>query len=329
MIDAIALCAAGLAGSASPAAPTVACAVEPALAVETTLALHAWAVDAAGAAVGLPAGLHWQVDRGEAEARPVDSARPVRWTIPDKPRSGLMRAQLVHADGRVVCTATSRRVPGTRGMEPPKGAARARHFLTRDREEPRGYAALAYLLLPAPPAPPERERILRLLAAWLRQLPPTAEMEQYVERDQLTLFLLPLRDVPALKADAAADPRAERAVAQSLLAAYDHARAQAMMARMGLEAAGPGPLLATRQVVPGAETGAQMVEDLSAVDPSLAEAWMRWSLSLVSQPRERSAEALQRVAMTLRNAIAHAARGLPDVGAASRDRIRVSAAPSR
>jgi hypothetical protein len=334
-----ALCVAAAATIAAPAAraapaapsPAVACAVEPALAAGTTLHLHAWAVDARGAAAGLPAGVRWQVDRGEVDSADVAAAAQVRWSIPDKPRSGVLRAQLVRADGSVLCTATARRVPGTRSLDPPHGAARARHFLTRDREEPRGYAALAWLLLPAPPAPAERERCLRVLAAWLRQLPPTAEMEQYVERDRLTLFLLPLRDAPALKGDAdGADPQAPRAAAQALLAAYDHARAQALMAKMGLAAAGPGPLLVTRQAVPAGEAqaqAAQMVEDFGAVDPSIAEAWMRWSLSLVAQPRERSAEALQRVAMTLRNVIAHVARGLPDGGAGARDWIRVAAAP--
>lgn len=308
---------------------TFACAVEPALASGTSLALHAWAVNAAGLAAGLPSGLQWRVDRGEVDSGMVAGGMPVRWTIPELPRRGLLRAQLVRADGSVVCTATARRVGEIRG-DPPTGTARARHFLIRDREEPRGYAALGFLLLPSPPAPAERERCVRVLSAWLRHLPPTAEMELYVERDQLTLYLLPLRDIPALKLDAdPADPHALRAAALALLAAYDHSRAQALMAKMGISGAGPGPLLVTRTASPNGDLGAQLVEDFGAIDPVIVEPWMRWSLSLVSQPRERSVEALQRVAMTLRNVIAHVARGLPGGGADARDRIRVVAMPAR
>lgn len=323
-------CAIGTAVAAAAQPSTVACAVEPGLAAGTTLALHAWAVSAAGSAAALPAGLHWRVDRGAVDTAAVDGGEPVGWTIPELPRSGMLRAHLLRSNGSVVCTATARRVPATRGMDPPKGAARARHFLMRDREEPRGYAALSYLLFPAPPVLAERERFLRVLSAWLRQLPPTVEMEQYVERDQLTLFLLPLREIPVLKLDAdAADPQPFRTAAQALLANYDHPRAQALLAKMGMPAAGPGPLLVTRQASPGGDAGPQLVEDFGAVDPVIAEQWMRWSLSLVSQPRERSAESLQRVAMTLRNVIAHVARGLPNGGAGARDWISVAAAPAR
>lgn len=327
---ALALLCGVLAGPSAAQVAQVACAVEPALASGEPLELHAWAVDGGGLPAALPAGLRWQVDRGEVAATPVAAGKPVRWTVPERPR-GLLQARLVAEGGQVLCSVTARRVPGARGTEPPPGA-RARHFLARDREEPRGYAALSYLLLPSPPAAAERERCLRVIAAWLRQLPPTSEMEQYVERNELTLFLLPLRDVPPLKLDgpAGADPQALRAAAQALLENYDHARAQALLARMGLAAAGPGPWLVTRQAAPpGSPPPALLVEDFGAVDASIVEGWMRWSLSLVSQPREGSAEALGRVAMTLRNVIAHVARSLPDGGARAREAIRVAAAPSR
>ena len=324
---------AGPCSAQTPQTPQVACAVEPALASDEPLALHAWAVDGSGMPVALPAGLRWRADRGEVDDTPAAAGVPIRWTVPDRPRSGALHARLVGRDGQIVCSVTVRRVPGARAMDPPTGAARARHFLARDRDEPRGYAALSYLLLPSPPAAAaERERCVRVIAAWLRQLPPTAEMEQYVERNELTLFLLPLRDVPPLKLDGqgGADPQAYRAAAQTLLASYDHVRAQALLARMGLATAGSGPWLVTRQAAPpGSPPPAQLVEDFGAVDPSISEAWMHWSLSLVSQPREGSGEALQRVAMTLRNVIAHVARSLPDGGAGAREAIRVSTAPAR
>jgi hypothetical protein len=319
------------AATAQPA--TVSCAVEPALVSGTSLTLNAWAVNAAGRAAALPAGAQWRVDRGHVEAGRVNGGVAVIWTIPEKPLSGQIHASLVRPDGGVVCTATARRVPGIRGQAPANATARARHFLVREREAPGGYAALAYLLLPTPPAPAERERCLRMLAAWLRLLPPTAEMELYVERDQLTLFLLPLRELPVLKLDAGSaerhEPQAWRAAAQLLLAQYDHARAQALMAKMGLAGVGPGPLLVTRQTSSTDERSVLLVEDFASVDPAIVEPWLRWSLSLISQPRERSTEALQRVAMTLRNVIAHAARDLPDGGAAAREGVRVATLPGR
>lgn len=323
----------GHAFAAAAQALTVSCAVEPALVSGTSLKLNAWAVNAAGRAAALPSGAQWRVDRGEVGAGAVAGGATVKWTLPEKPLSYIAHARLVRPDGGVLCSATARRVPGIRGQGPPQGAARARHFLVREREEPGGYAALAYLLIPAQPAPAERERCLRLLAAWLRLLPPTAEMELYVERDQLTLFLLPLREIPELKLDAGSSDRHEqaawRAAAQKLLSQYDHVRAQAILAKWGLAGAGPGPLLVTRQAPGSGDGSTQLVEDFANVDLVIVEPWLRWSLSLISQPRERSTEALQRVAMTLRNVIAHVARDLPDGGAVARDGVRVAAVPAR
>lgn len=326
------LFASALSGPCASQTPVVACTVEPALTDGVPLALLAWAVDGGGKPVALPAGLRWQADGGNVDDTAVTAGGSIRWTLPDQPRRGVLHARLVRDNGQIVCSVTARRVPGIRGSAPAIGAVRARHFLVRDRDEPRGYAGLSYLLLLSPPVGAERERCLRVLAAWLRRLPPTAEMELYVERNELTLFLLPVRDVPPLKLDGpgSPDPQTYRAAAQALLASYDHARAQALLARMGVVVAGAGPWLVTRQAAPpGSPPPALLIEDFGAVDPSIVEAWMHWSLSLVSQPREGSAEALQRVAMTLRNVIAHVARGLPDGGAGARDAIRLATAPAR
>ena len=323
------------AATGAVAQASVACAVEPALVTGQSLTLHAWAVKSDGAAADLPADLRWQVDRGSVAADRVVTGVPVAWTIPDTPRKGLVRARLVAADGNAVCTGTARVVPNLRGPnntlpgagQGMPGAARARHLWLPDQNEPRGYAALGYLLLPAPPAAADRERFLRVLEAWLRQLPAVADLELYVERDQLTLFLLPLREMPALKLQTGVDdPQAWRDAARVLLAHYDHARAQALMARMGVTAGGAGPFLLTRPSAPGGGSAMQMVEDLSSVDPGIAEVWMRWSLQLGSQPRELTGETMQRAALTLRNVIAHLARGLPGGGGATRDSIRLIAA---
>ncbi len=321
--------------TASAAQAGVACAVEPALVTGQRLTLHAWALKPDGTAADLPADLRWQVDRGSVAAEPVVAGVPVAWTIPETPRKGLVRARLVAAGGGVVCSSTARVVPDLRGPGSVRpgagqgmaGMARARHLWLRDQDEPRGYAALGYLLLPAPPAAADRERYLRVLESWLRQMPAVADLELYAERNQLTLFLLPLREMPALKLQAGVDdPQALRETARVLLAHYDHARAQALMARMGVAAGGAGPFLLTRPSTPGAGPATQMVEDLSAVDPGIVEVWMRWSLQLGSQPRELTAESMQRVALTLRNVIAHLARGLPGGGATTRDSIQIFAA---
>lgn len=323
-----------LAVAAAAAQPvTVSCAVEPALTQGRPLALHAWAVNAAGRAADLPPGLRWQVDSGDTATGPVVAGQATAWTALEPARAGLLRAQLLRADGSALCTVAARRVGPIRGpRSSPIAAPRvhARHFLTRDRAEPGGYSALAFLLLPAPPLPAEKERCLRILSAWLRQLQPAAEMEAFIEREQITLFMLPQREAPALRLPGnAGDAAALRTAAQALLANYDHARAQALLATLGLSAAGPGPLLVTRQASPNGEPVLQMVEDFGQVDPVIAEAWLRWSLKLVAQPRAPSTEALQRVAMTLRNVIAHVARGLPDGGARATESIRVAALPAR
>jgi hypothetical protein len=324
-----------LAATGAAAQASVACAVEPALVTGQRLTLHAWAVKSDGAAADLPSDLRWQVDRGTVGADPVLAGVPTAWTIPEAPRKGLVRARLVAADGSAVCTSTARVVPTLRGLnnthagsgQGMSGTARSRHLWIREEDEPRGYAAVGYLLLPAPPAAADRERFLRVLEAWLRQLPDVADLELYVERNQLTLYLLPVREMPTLKLQTGSDdPRVWREAARLVLAHYDHARAQALMARMGFAAGGAGPFLLTRPSVPGGRPVTLMVEDLSTVDPGIAEVWMRWSLQLGSQPRELTGEAMQRAALTLRNVIAHLARGLPGGGAATRDSIRLVAA---
>lgn len=307
------------------------CAVDSALVQGTTLSLHAWATNAEGRAVDLPAGLRWQVDRGTVAEGPVVAGEAGRWILPAQPRSGRLQAQLLDEGGRSLCTVTARRVPGVRGAGPSAhGLVGAREFLTRDATAPGGHAAQAFLLLPAPPAPSERERCIRVLSAWLRQLQPAAEMEQLVERDRITLFLLPLRQMPpAGVLERLENPSDLRRAAEGLLAVYDHARAQALLAQLGVTRPGPGPLLVTRHSPPQGDPQVQLVEDFTRVDPAIAEAWMNWSVSLVSQPREPSAEALRRVAMTLRNVIAHIARSLPDGGAGATAAIQLAAVTPR
>jgi hypothetical protein len=207
------------------------------------------------------------------------------------------------------------------------GRVGARHFLLSGLQEPAGFGAYTYLLLQGAPTDAERLRHLQVLATMLRELPALADALRHVEPAGINLVMLPLRHMPQLpvRPEAASDDVVLNAAA-GLLSAYDHARAQALLARLQVRPARSGPVLVTLLAPsPEAAAGAPLlVEDMSAAAPVLAGAWMRFALRSSSESRTWSAGALERIALNARNLIAQVARSVPDIDAQSRDWVSVA-----
>lgn len=305
-----ALCCAG----AAPARAELTCAAGHVLVRPgERVRLQLWASAAGAVPLPLEAALRWRVPGG----RVLGQGMGVEWQLPDadgKPRWLEAVAEAGTEQCRVAVLLAPRGSEGVIPGGPRGGLLTGRRLWISGSDEPPGYGAYAYLLLASPPREPERERHLAVLAAFLRQLSDAAELERYVDKDTLNLMLLPLRYAPTLPLNLRTASDAQlRSAAQALLAAYDYARAEVLLARLGKTQLGSGPYLLTR-TLPMAAAGAApwVFEDMNAVDPSLADTWMRWSMRLATAPRAWDGDALAGLALQLRNVIAHAARALPN-----------------
>jgi hypothetical protein len=161
----------------------------------------------------------------------------------------------------------------------------------------------------------------------LRELPALADALLYVAPAGINLVMLPLRNLPQLpvRPEAASDDTLLGAAA-NLLLAYDHARAQGLLARLQVRPARSGPVLLTL-LAPAAEATAGepvLLEDMSAVAPVVAGAWMRFALRSSSETRTWSVGAMERTALNVRNLIAQVARSVPDIKSRSSEWVTVA-----
>lgn len=320
------------------AEPSLRCAVDAAIGLPgRALLLQAWAADAAGTPIELPAGLRWRVPLGVVSVQPALPGA-ARWQLPARWDTTLRRADavLLDAESRELCRSELllARESDTRALRPPddptRGPIRSHRFLVPGEPEPRGHPALAWLLLPQPPADAERERHLAVLMAVLRQLPAATDLEALLPAAAVVPLLLPLRYRPQLPLEPArAGDAALRSAAQQLLEAYDHVRARALLQAMDLAAEGSGPLLASRVLPAAGQPAGQLLQDFSAVDDRVATAWAHWALRLGTDPRSAQPERLTQIGLTLRNIVAHAARAMPDVGQRAPQWVRVAQLPAR
>jgi len=208
----------------------------------------------------------------------------------------------------------------------------ARGFLIAGHDEAPGFGAYGYLLLLAPPRDDERARHLTVLAAWLRQFPTVDEfLSNRVQPREISLVQLPVRYEPQLSVrPQAASDAVLLGAAQQLLEAYDHARAQTLATRLSLHIAGSGPVLVT--VASPARAGSAVpavVENMSGVSPEVAEAWLRAAMLDALEPRRWSAGSLVRLALRMRNVVAHLATTLSQPGLRADERVQLAQLASR
>lgn len=202
----------------------------------------------------------------------------------------------------------------------------ARGFLLAGKDEPPGFGAYGYLLLLSPPRDSERARHVSILAAWLRQYSTVDEfLQNKVKPSEISLVQLPVRYEPALQPLPAASDEALLAAAAKLLEAYDHARAQALAARLSLHIAGSGPVLVTLARPAGAGVAADaLVENMSGVAPVLADAWLRTAMNEALEPRTWSADTLVRLALRMRNVVAQLAETVPEPQLRPDERVQLA-----
>jgi len=202
-----------------------------------------------------------------------------------------------------------------------RGLLSGRGLLPARQAEPAGYGLYSYLLFDSSPRDDaERRRYLKAIEAQLRLLPAVTELERYQRRSRLNLVLLPVREEVELPIDPDGDVAQ---AAQRALRVYDYARAKVLLERFGRDDLPGGPYIVSH--LPGAEdaASARLFLDLSRVEPDLVSDWTRTFCWLAAQERPWSEAALQRLALTVRNAIAVAARQLPALGEALLPEIAV------
>jgi len=202
----------------------------------------------------------------------------------------------------------------------------ARGFLLAGKDEPPGFGAYGYLLLLAPPRDSERARHVSVLAAWLRQYSTVDEfLQNKVKPSEISLVQLPVRYEPALQPLRAASDETLLAAAAKLLEAYDHARAQALAARLSLHIAGSGPVLVTLARPAGGGVAADaLVENMSGVAPVLAAMNLRAAMNEALEPRTWSADTLVRLALRMRNVVAQLAETVPEPQLRPDERVQLA-----
>jgi hypothetical protein len=193
----------------------------------------------------------------------------------------------------------------TAAMEAPGGMEAARDFLPSGEPEADGFGLYSYLLFGSPPASDRETERYRAAVRALLAVPEVHEMRMYAPDSTLNLTYLPLARPPA---DTSAD---------SLLAAYDYARARAIIRNVPeLNDARDGPYFvsAVRPLTRGPSPGPRLVQNLTAVPPKLVGAWVDHFLAQAQRPGFWQGEAEQNdFALSLRTALSQAAEGLPEV----------------
>jgi hypothetical protein len=151
-------------------------------------------------------------------------------------------------------------------------------------------------------------------------LPPMEELERHKRRSQLNITLIPAKRAVELPADVG-EPKRAAQTAESVLAAYDYARAKVLLDGFGNDVTRSGPYVISR--MPGAIGATRLFLDMSHVAPSLVWDWTQTFCWLAAQERSWSEVALQKLALNTRNAIAVAAKNTPEVLASLQQWIRV------
>ncbi|MBK5124341.1 hypothetical protein IQ288_31375 [Burkholderia sp. R-69980] len=199
----------------------------------------------------------------------------------------------------------------------------ARAFLLPDMAPEPGYGLYSYLLFDTPPnGDEERQRYLKAIEAYLLVLQPLEEMERHRRRSELNLTLLPVKRNVQLPNDLS-DPKQATQAAQRVLAAYDYARAQVLLADLGWTVSS-GPYLVSKIAAGSDDKVAPLSFDMSHVMPQLVWDWVRAFCALTAQEHSWTDVTLTKLALNTRNIIAVGARATPDVVSGLEKWIRVA-----
>jgi hypothetical protein len=271
--------------------------------------LRAWATDP-----GQTSGYQWSVKAGRLRAEKA----PVEWDLTGV-EPGRYQA-MVTAKAPAASLSCSLEIfyqnqPVFRG---PNSREPGRSLMEQGAKEPGGYGMYTYLLFGEPANEGNTERYKKALAAYLSLATPLEQMEAYFDRNQLNIFNVPVTIKPKPK---------EKLTVDQLLAGYDFARAQSLLSRAGVPR-GVGPRLVSSLTPLGGQVGGSvLVQDLSAVPPSIIDLWVRAFLNQAAQGRTWSGTSLQGFLLRTRTVIEIVATGYPQVKAGLEQYVKLVESP--
>jgi hypothetical protein len=242
----------------------------------------------------------WTVTGGQVESHGTEA----RWDFTDV-QPGYYTATVRYDDTAASETCSVQVVveerPGDRGLQRETG----HDLLIKGTSESEGYGLYSYFLLGAPPDDNSRERCLKLMEAFLQQVPSSiADLEKYFDRRQLTIAYVPVDASPETPPSA-----------QWLLQHYDYARSRFLMRSLsGTHQKGPY-LVSSLKPLSEMSTlsGPYLNQDLSSVPPHLISLWVAGFLNQVAQEHFWEESSGKKLVLKLRTTIGILAAGLPDV----------------
>lgn len=297
-----------------------------------SVVVRAWVVDVSGKALTQPPRWIWSASIGTVAG--TDAAI---WALgnPVLGSKGALRAtaKVVVQDqvlGQGECELqllVSK--PSVAGEADRSARLSGRALLLPTSSEPKGYGLYSYLLFDTPPKDDlERERYLKSLESYLLLLQPIAELERHRRRSELNITLIPVKRNVELPDDLSSPKQASQA-AEQVLAAYDYARASALLANLGKQAVSSGPFLVSVRPTLSNPGTLFLFFDMSRVTPKLVWDWVRAFCSLAAQERSWSEIEIKRLALNIRNILAVAAKTTPEVLGALQHWIQVVKAHER
>jgi len=210
-------------------------------------------------------------------------------------------------------------------IESPDRSSRlsGRALLLPNGSEPTGYGLYSYLLFDTPPRDDfERVRYLKALESYLLMIQPIDELEHYKRRSELNLTLIPVKRNIDFPAELSRPERLAKTVEQ-VMAAYDYARASALLANIGRPPLQGGPFLVAMKPAASDSGELFLFLDMSRVTPKLVWDWVRAFCALAAQTPTWGEVEVTKLALNTRNAIAVAAKDTPEVLSALQQWIRI------
>ncbi len=188
-----------------------------------------------------------------------------------------------------------------------------REFLVTEGKEDPGYGLYSYFLFDQPPKDKnERQRYLKAIESFLRGLPPIAELELRAPPSELNLTLLPVKQPIKITANMS-EPKEVAIAAEKVLAVYDYAQANKILASICKYAERTGPYLFSRLPAGRTPQKVSLLLNMSSVSPELAHAWITYFRWHSAQERSWSESTLKKLALQMQNVIAVSAKDVPIV----------------
>ena len=289
---------------------------QPAIVEGESVALQAWVSTVDGRQVSRPIAFAWEADAGRIEAQtaatkwdlssvkvtPESERRAVATVKATDPGSGELSCAV-----QVVIGQKATAFP-TRGTVQAESLLSGRYYLLPGDIESPGYGLYSYLLFSSPPrTDEERNRYLKTIEACLLVLQDVDDfLRRHVRPRNLNATYIPLKHMP--------DPgKSNGDWSASVLAAYDYAAAQILLARIQQTRQGGPYLLSVLKPLSEPGVSAHLWEDLTGVVPDLAWNWIKFFAYLAAQERSWSENSLQRFGLRLRNLIAVGSKIPPSV----------------